>query len=191
VREMLEGWRNQQLCRNLAHDTITDRIRLVERFLAYTNEFPWTWTPALLSVGWLVRCSHSWTTPRTNTRHFRYSKQRCGHRPGDKLFRKSNGPRKELACCRSFEKSTVGREYGRIEYGGLPVNRFHQMNQRPSVGARSGSPPRGGETCCLSWSLGLRGARVRRRPALRGQEDRRTRRLNPEGDNNNGAHIHR
>lgn len=48
VREMLEGWRNQQLCRNLAHDTIAQRIRLVGRFLAYTNEFPWTWTPAMV-----------------------------------------------------------------------------------------------------------------------------------------------
>ena len=48
VREMLEGWRKQQLCRNLAHDTIAQRIRLVERFLAYTNEFPWTWTPAMV-----------------------------------------------------------------------------------------------------------------------------------------------
>lgn len=48
VQEMLEGWRNQQLCRNLAHDTIEGRIRLVERFVAYTNEFPWTWMPAMV-----------------------------------------------------------------------------------------------------------------------------------------------
>jgi integrase/recombinase XerD len=48
VAEMLDGWRNQQLCRNLAHDTIDQRIRLVERFLSYTNEFPWTWTPAMV-----------------------------------------------------------------------------------------------------------------------------------------------
>jgi hypothetical protein len=41
VDEMLEGWRNQQLCRNLALYTIDGRVRLVERFLAYTNEFPW------------------------------------------------------------------------------------------------------------------------------------------------------
>jgi integrase/recombinase XerD len=47
VQEMLEGWRNQQLCRNLAHDTIDQRVRLVGRFLAYTNEFPWTWTPSM------------------------------------------------------------------------------------------------------------------------------------------------
>jgi integrase/recombinase XerD len=47
VDEVLEGWRNQQLCRNLALDTIDGRVRLVERILAYTNEFPWTWTPAM------------------------------------------------------------------------------------------------------------------------------------------------
>jgi integrase/recombinase XerD len=47
VDEMLEGWRNQQLCRNRALDTIDGRVRLVERFLAYTNKFPWTWTPAM------------------------------------------------------------------------------------------------------------------------------------------------
>jgi hypothetical protein len=50
VDEMREGWRNQQLCRNLAVDTIDGRVRLVERFLAYTNEFPWTWTPAAAMI---------------------------------------------------------------------------------------------------------------------------------------------
>lgn len=29
VDEMLEGWRNQQMCRNLGHDTIAGRIRLI------------------------------------------------------------------------------------------------------------------------------------------------------------------
>jgi integrase/recombinase XerD len=47
VQEMLEGWHNQQLCRNLDHETIAGRIRIVERFLEVTNEFPWTWTPAM------------------------------------------------------------------------------------------------------------------------------------------------
>lgn len=36
VDEMLEGWRNQQMCRNLGHDTIAGRIRLVERFVEPT-----------------------------------------------------------------------------------------------------------------------------------------------------------
>jgi integrase/recombinase XerD len=48
VQEMLEGWRNQQMCRNLDHDTIAGRVRLVQRFVEQTNEFPWTWTPALV-----------------------------------------------------------------------------------------------------------------------------------------------
>ena len=47
VEEMLEGWRNQQLCRNLDHETIAGRIRIVQRFVEVTNEFPWTWTPAM------------------------------------------------------------------------------------------------------------------------------------------------
>ncbi len=47
VQEMLERWRNQQLCRNLDHETIAGQIRIVERFLEVTNEFPWTWTPAM------------------------------------------------------------------------------------------------------------------------------------------------
>ncbi len=48
VEEMLEGWRNQQLCRNLAPNTIDARIATVRRFVEYTNEFPWSWTPAIV-----------------------------------------------------------------------------------------------------------------------------------------------
>jgi integrase/recombinase XerD len=48
VSEMLEGWRNQQLCRNLDADTVAGRARLVERFIEATNEFPWTWTPSMV-----------------------------------------------------------------------------------------------------------------------------------------------
>ncbi len=44
--EMLSGWRNQQLSRNLKHDTITQRERVVQRFHEYTNEYPWRWQPA-------------------------------------------------------------------------------------------------------------------------------------------------
>jgi integrase/recombinase XerD len=36
-----------QLCRNLDHETIAGRIRIVERFLEVTNEFPWTWTAVM------------------------------------------------------------------------------------------------------------------------------------------------
>ena len=42
--EMLEGWRNQQLSRNLAFSTIEQRLALVRRFQASVNEFPWQWS---------------------------------------------------------------------------------------------------------------------------------------------------
>lgn len=42
--EMLDGWRNQQLSRNLKFDTIDQRIRYVRRFVDRINEFPWHWT---------------------------------------------------------------------------------------------------------------------------------------------------
>src|SRR5688572_29145641 len=44
--EMLSGWRNQQLSRNLKHETIEQRERVVQRFHEYTNEYPWRWHPA-------------------------------------------------------------------------------------------------------------------------------------------------
>ncbi|MBP2266200.1 integrase [Pseudarthrobacter sp. PvP004] len=44
--EMLSGWRNQQLSRNLQFGTIDQRIRFVQRFMEHVNEFPWRWSPA-------------------------------------------------------------------------------------------------------------------------------------------------
>lgn len=46
LSEMLSGWRNQQLSRNLQHSTIEQRERTVRRFVDYTNEYPWRWSPA-------------------------------------------------------------------------------------------------------------------------------------------------
>lgn len=48
VAEMLQGWRNQLLSRNLAFTTIDGMIAKVRRFLDYSNEFPWTWTVAMV-----------------------------------------------------------------------------------------------------------------------------------------------
>ncbi|MFG1879517.1 tyrosine-type recombinase/integrase [Sphaerisporangium sp. NPDC049003] len=45
---MLDGWRNQQLARNLATTTIEDRARKVNAFLRFSNAFPWQWTPQLV-----------------------------------------------------------------------------------------------------------------------------------------------
>ncbi|QDC12699.1 tyrosine-type recombinase/integrase [Rhodococcus ruber] len=43
--EMLTGWRNQQLARNLAFSTIDAREKLVRRFVVSINEYPWHWRP--------------------------------------------------------------------------------------------------------------------------------------------------
>ncbi len=43
---MVRGFRAQQTARGLREDTIAGRERVVRRFLAYTNEFPWGWTAA-------------------------------------------------------------------------------------------------------------------------------------------------
>ena len=46
VEAMLRGWRAQQAARGLREDTISARERLVRRFVEFTNEYPWRWTPA-------------------------------------------------------------------------------------------------------------------------------------------------
>jgi hypothetical protein len=48
LQKMLEGWRNQQLSRNLQFATIDQRLRMVERFISHVNVDPWNWTPALV-----------------------------------------------------------------------------------------------------------------------------------------------
>jgi FixJ family two-component response regulator len=38
---MLEGWRNQQLARNLALSTISQRAARLRAFLVHADAFPW------------------------------------------------------------------------------------------------------------------------------------------------------
>jgi len=49
---MLDGWRNQQLARNLAASTVEGRRATVRAFAAATNAFPWQWLPQMLDE-WL------------------------------------------------------------------------------------------------------------------------------------------
>ena len=49
---MLEGWRNQQLARNLALATIAARERAARAFAVHADAFPWMWSAALLDE-WL------------------------------------------------------------------------------------------------------------------------------------------
>jgi integrase/recombinase XerC len=49
---MLEGWRAQQLARNLAFATIGRRVAVVRAFAAYADAFPWRWGAQMLDE-WL------------------------------------------------------------------------------------------------------------------------------------------
>lgn len=47
VEAMLNGWRAQQTARGLQDlATMVPRERLVRRFIAFTNEYPWNWGPS-------------------------------------------------------------------------------------------------------------------------------------------------
>ncbi|MFF9984622.1 tyrosine-type recombinase/integrase [Streptomyces erythrochromogenes] len=41
-----EGWARQQQARFLKPDTISSRLRLIDRLSAFTGQYPWQWTPA-------------------------------------------------------------------------------------------------------------------------------------------------
>ena len=42
---MLDGWRNQQLARNLALSTIESEARRLQAFFAHSGAYPWEWLP--------------------------------------------------------------------------------------------------------------------------------------------------
>ena len=46
LEAMLDGWAAQQRSRLLTTSTIENRGFAVRRFVAYTNEYPWSWRPA-------------------------------------------------------------------------------------------------------------------------------------------------
>ncbi len=52
LEEMLAGWRNQQLARNLSFSTINVREAQIRRFVADVGEYPWRWTAQLVDE-WL------------------------------------------------------------------------------------------------------------------------------------------
>ena len=56
--EMLTGWCNQMRARNLKLATIDARRRTVRRFAEHHNEYPWSWTPAMLDE-WIADCRMS------------------------------------------------------------------------------------------------------------------------------------
>src|ERR1035437_383177 len=65
VEAMMRGWRAQQTARGLRADTISYRERLVRRFLAFINEFPWQWSPAHVDEWTLTLTSEKHLAPST------------------------------------------------------------------------------------------------------------------------------
>jgi integrase/recombinase XerC len=77
VEAMLRGWRAQQLARGLNPGTTVDpRERLVRRFLQFTNEYPWAWTPQHME---------EWSLHLTAEEHLRVSTIR-GYQGALRLF---------------------------------------------------------------------------------------------------------
>ena len=65
VEAMLRGWRAQQSARGLQAGTIGYRERLVRAFLAFTNEFPWQWSPARVDEWTLTLTAERGLAPST------------------------------------------------------------------------------------------------------------------------------
>ena len=65
VEAMLRGWRAQRAARGLRAKTIGARERLVRRFLAFTNEVPWQWSPAHVDEWTLTLTAEHHLAPAT------------------------------------------------------------------------------------------------------------------------------
>jgi len=62
---MLRGWQAQQAARGLRAETIAYRARLVRRFVEFTNEFPWQWSPAHVDEWTLTLTAEQHLAPST------------------------------------------------------------------------------------------------------------------------------
>ena len=119
VQEMLAGWRNQQLSRNLQIATVDQRVRYVRRFLEAVNEYPWRWTPALVDEY--------------------FGDQRSVGRVAHSTLRAHQ------AALRHFTAYITSSEYGWIEvcqelFGTHPVQVFFEWNTAVHVEEFEGRP---------------------------------------------------
>ncbi|MFD0585736.1 hypothetical protein [Dactylosporangium darangshiense] len=73
---MLRGWQAQQVARGLREDTIAPRERLVRRFAAFANAYPWQWGPQHMD---------EWTLSLTGEHHLAPSTIR-GYQTDLRLF---------------------------------------------------------------------------------------------------------
>jgi site-specific recombinase XerC len=118
---MLDGWRNQQLARNLAFSTAGGRERVVRAFAVRADAFPWQWTPLLAG---------EWCTDLRAVRGLRRS-----------ALRQYQEPVRMLCDC------LTGPEYGWAEQciarsGTHPVQVCHERNTAVHAQQAEGDPVR-------------------------------------------------
>lgn len=118
---MLEGFAAQQASRFLAPVTVRQRDRLVRRFAAWTNEYPWRWGPADVE---------EWTTQAIAERRLAHSTIR-GYHVTLRLFM-------EFLCDARYGWAAVCEE----RFGALPTQICHDWNTTVHVGDYEGRPVR-------------------------------------------------
>jgi len=116
---MLRGWRAQQTARGLHSGTVDYRERLVRRFVAFTNEFPWQWGPGHVD---------EWTLTLTTENHLAPSTIR--------------GYQTDL---RLFSEYLTDARYGwavacEKEFGTFPVPICHEWNTIAHLNDYEGNP---------------------------------------------------
>ncbi len=119
VESMLRGWRAQQAARGLRADTAGYRERLVRRFQAFTNEFPWQWRPAHVD---------EWTLTLTAERHLAASTIR-GYQTDLRLF-------SEYLTDARYGWAVACEE----AFGAFPVPICHECNTIVHLNDYEGSP---------------------------------------------------
>lgn len=110
--EMLLGWRNQQLARNLAFGTINSREVQIRRLVTDVGEYPWHWTAPLFD---------EWLGDQRSVHHLRRSTIRG-----------------KAIAVRLFCAYLTGNAYGWPEecwerFGSHPVQVCHQWNTAEHV----------------------------------------------------------
>ena len=112
VEAMLRGWRAQQTARGLQEDTIEPRERLVRRFLAFTNEYPWSWGPGHVD---------EWTLSLTAEQHLAPSTIR-GYQTDLRLFSEylTDGRYGWAVACEEAFGTLPGADLPRVEHDRAP-----------------------------------------------------------------------
>jgi site-specific recombinase XerC len=119
LEAMLRGWRAQQKSRGMRDETVADRERLIRRFCAFTNEYPWQWTAGRVD---------EWLAYLTGERHLAPSTIRAYQ--GD---------------VRLFTEFVIDARYGwgsacEEAFGTYPVAICHEWNTIAHLNDYEGSP---------------------------------------------------